>query len=193
MLVALRRLNANARVLQCQCVHMAGARFGNSGAAKWLHHERHWTVAETKTQHRHLKNNFIDNYFIKTITSSWSTFDSVLCFCCRLLPGSARTRRRSDVAGSGAGTLGGWCPDGLGCHRPAAKPRPPQTPPLPPAVMSHPLDTSGGRCHFGSGCSEQLWRKVRDNPKITQFISHLLITFLSRRLFTLNASLQKVH
>lgn len=74
-------------------------------------------------------------------------------------PVSVQTRRRSDVAVNASGTLGGWCPGRLGCRRPGAQGRSPQTPRLPPAVTSCPRDTSGGRCHSGWGCSEQLCGK----------------------------------
>lgn len=84
-------------------------------------------------------------------------FDCAGSLLDRLLPVSAPTRRQSGAAASGDGTRAGWRPGRSGCRRPAARPPRPQTPPLPPAAMSCPPGASGGRCHSGSGCSEQLW------------------------------------
>lgn len=86
------------------------------------------------------------------------TFNPLSCrlLSGQFLPGSAQTQRRIDVAGSGGGTWAGWCPGSSGCCHPVAHSRRPPTPRPPPAETSCPLDTSDGRCHSGSGCSEQL-------------------------------------
>lgn len=71
-------------------------------------------------------------------------------------PWWAQTQTPICVEVGGAGTWGGWRPGRRGCRRPAAQPRCPRTPRLLPAVTSCPRGRSGGRCHSGSGCSEQL-------------------------------------
>lgn len=93
----------------------------------------------------------------------------------KLLPGSALTQRRSAEALSGAGTQEGSRPGSSGRPRPTAQLHRPQTPPLLPAGTSCLQDTSGGRFHSGSGCSEQLWGGKKDTTSALMFnVKHLI-------------------
>lgn len=104
--------------------------------------------------------------------AEWWCSGSFLALSARLSPVSAPTRRRICAVASAAGTSGGWCLGSSGCRRPAAQHRRPPTPPLPPAVTSCPLDTSGGRCHSGSGCSEQLGGETNDRMRSDNCSAH---------------------